>query len=163
MLVSGGAPSTLRSMEELPTPVEQRRDRTSEHQWARVLYVAAAFPFVFFLLLSHGHGSVVFWLAPVVLCIAAAIWRSYGLWVILFGIYIVGSGAYTVLMIRDLLRLAAGESPQILLDFDDSAVFLALWVFLVGMTIALFRIRPTRSGDLVENPPTAEPPSQLSG
>jgi hypothetical protein len=65
----------------------------------------------------------------------------FGWWVI-FVIYCVASALYVYALVRDLLRLGTGQTPSVLLDQSDTAVFI-VWVgLLVTVTLLLWMIRP---------------------
>ncbi len=124
---------------------------------ARAVYLLCSLPFVFLWLLSHGHAGVFFFLVPVILCILQAFRPSRAIWAVLFLGYLLLAGAFGVFLGADLVSLAGDGQPEILLDFDDSVAFILLELYLVGFTVGLYRIRPSRSDEFSANP-FASPP-----
>lgn len=124
---------------------------------ARAVYLLCSLPFVFLWLLSHGHAGLFFFLVPIILCILQAFRPSRALWVVLFLGYLVLAGTFGVFLAADVVSLAGHGQRAVLLDFDDSVAFVLLELYLVGFTVGLYRIRPSRLDESSENP-FASPP-----
>jgi len=108
---------------------------------AGVTYVIAGIGFLFWGLLGHDTSFLLVTVLPALLCVTQAYFQRRALWVIIFGLYLLGTVLYSGLILIDVLSLVTGGGPRVLLDVDDSAVFLIFLLFLAGTTWALFRVR----------------------
>jgi len=62
-------------------------------------------------------------------------------------LYLVGTAAYVVALVKDIVQLGGGGQPSILLDSDDSVVFVLLVIYLLAVCYGLFRVRPMFRGE----------------
>jgi hypothetical protein len=122
------------------------------HRTSRAAYLLSTLPFVFLWLLSHGHVEALWLLLPAALCLVQAIRPTRSIWVGVFGIYLVFTGIYGLVLLSDLMTLSGGGTPSVLLDTDDSIVFIALELAFIGLTAWLWIVRPKRTYDLTVNP-----------
>lgn len=115
------------------------------------VYLLAALPLLVFALIGVEYGAFLLYLVPALICIIQFFRPTKVVWLVVSVVYLAGTATYVVALIADLVHLARGRQPSILVDSDDSAVFVLLVVFLVSVCFGLLKVRP-RFGDDAENP-----------
>ena len=100
-------------------------------------------PFVVLWLLSHGHLGALWLLIPALLCVVQIFRPTRGAWAVIFAFYVLIGGAYAVLLVSDLaVLLGSSGAPRVLVDPDDSLVFVSIEVALVALAVWLWVVRP---------------------
>ena len=108
------------------------------------VYIVAAFGFLFFGLMGHDFPPYLYiGIALALLCFFQAYYQNVAVWWGVLILYAVGAVFYGWALIEDLIMLAQHEHGRILLDFDDSVVFVAFVVLLFAVTIWLLSSRPS--------------------
>ena len=106
------------------------------------VYIVAAIPAVLAALYGAEAGAFVpYLLAAGIIAVCFLHPTLVGWWVI-FVTYCVASALNVYALIRDLLRLAARQTPSVLLNRSDTTVFVAWLGLLVTITLLLWMIRP---------------------
>jgi len=116
------------------------------------VYLLAAMPVLVFAIVGLEYGAWAFYLLPALLCLVQFFRPTKPVWFVLFVLYLVGTAAYVVALIKDVGQLADGGRPSILLDSDDSVVFVLLVLYLLAMCYGMFRVRPIFRGESVSEP-----------
>jgi len=88
--------------------------------------------------LEHG-GYLVFGI-PALICVWLAVRPARRWATILFWPFTVGACLYGWLLVRDLIVLSQGGAPSVLLDTDDSVVFIMLELTLIALSVLFFVI-----------------------
>ena len=102
----------------------------------------AAAPLTLFALMGWEHGAYVF-VIPALICVALMLWPVRLGAFILFWPFALLACIYGCLLVIDLFILLRGSSPSVLLDADDSMVFVAVeLVFLVVSGLFFVMGRP---------------------
>jgi hypothetical protein len=105
------------------------------------VYLLAALPLLVFALVGTEYGAGFKYLIPALLCVVQFLRPTKLGWLVIFVLYLAGTTDYVVALIKDLVRIAGGQQPSILLDSDDSVVFALLVIYLVAVCFGLFRVR----------------------
>lgn len=113
------------------------------------VYLLAALPLLVFAIVGLEYGALVFYLLPALLFLVQFFRPTKPVWLVLFVLYLVGTATYFVALIKDVVQLAGGGRPSILLDSDDSVVFGLLVLYLLAMCFGIFRVRPMFRGESV--------------
>jgi len=85
------------------------------------------------------HGAYVTFGIPALICVALALWPARLGAAILFWPFAAGASLYGWLLVKDLMVLSRGGAPSVLLDADDSVVFVLLELTLIAVS-ALFLV-----------------------
>jgi Ca2+/H+ antiporter len=109
------------------------------------VYVLAAFGCLVLGLIGGDYTFLIVILMPAVLCLVQAHYQWRPMWVVIFSLYLIGSLAYGGLLLVDVIALVSGKRPQVLLDLDDSVVFVVLLSYIITVTWLLYRARPWRA------------------
>jgi hypothetical protein len=114
--------------------------------WHRAVYAAAAAPALLFALMGWEHGAYMTFGVLGLICLGLAAWPARVGAAVLFWPFAAGACLYGWLLAKDLVVLAKGGAPAVLLDLDDSVVFLAVELTLIAVA-ALFLImwRPLKA------------------
>jgi hypothetical protein len=78
------------------------------------------------------------------LCLIQAQYQWRVTWGVIFALYLLASLLYSGRLILDVIAQFNGQ-PQVLLDLDDSVVFVVFVVYVVAVTWLLYRARPWRA------------------
>ena len=114
------------------------QDSSRTPSWHRLVYALAAAPLVLFALIGWEYGASVTFAMPALICGALAIWPTRLGAAILFWPFAAGACVYGWLLVKDLLVLSQGGSPSVLVDADDSVVFVVLELTLVAVSLLFF-------------------------
>lgn len=106
------------------------------------VYLLASLPLLIFALVGAEYGALAFYLIPALICVVQFFRPTKPVWFVLFVLYLAGTAAYVVALIKDVVQLAGGGRPSILVDSDDSVVFVLLVIYLLAVCYGLFRVRP---------------------
>lgn len=87
------------------------------------IYLAAAVPFLLLTLAALFYDSAGLYLAGVVLCVAQFVRPTRVGWIFITGAYALVTCLFVYGFAYDVVSLARGRRPHILLDADDSVVF----------------------------------------
>jgi hypothetical protein len=90
------------------------------------------------------YGTVWFYSIPVGICLLQFIFPTPVGWGTIFGLFAAATAAMFFGVVRDVVRLAVGQSPSMLVDLDDSFAFVLFTAVLCGITTWLFFARPRR-------------------
>lgn len=124
--------------------------------WHRAVYAIAALPALVFTLMGWEHGAYMTFGLLTVICLALAVWPARLGAVVLFWPFAAGACLYAWLLAKDFVALARGGQTAVLLDFDDSVVFLVVEAILIAVA-TLFLVMWKPSGHrTVPEPPCAE-------
>ncbi len=115
------------------------------------VYLFAALPLLIFALVGLEYGAFVFYLIPALICIMQFFRPTRTVWLVLFVLYLAGTVAYVVALIKDLVRITGGGQPSILVDSDDSVVFVLLIICLLAVCYGFYRVRPMFRGKSVSD------------
>jgi hypothetical protein len=122
---------------------------------SRLVYLAAALPFLAFALLGAEYGAFGLYLAPAVLCAVQFFFPTTLGWTLITVLYGSAVLLYTWLALADLWRLMRGEAVSLFLDSDDSLAFLFLLALLYLFLVALLFVSPWKKlagpGDALTN------------
>jgi hypothetical protein len=88
-----------------------------------LIYLAAAVPFLLLTLAALFYDSAGLYLAAVVLCVAQFVRPTRVGWILITGAYALVTCLFVYGFAYDVVSLARGQRPNILLDADDSVVF----------------------------------------
>ena len=91
---------------------------------------------------GYEYGALFLYLVPALICLAQCFYPTVFVRGLFFVIFSAGSAVYCVAILSDVYRLAVGGHPSILLDVDDSVVFILFLLILLVITFALYAIRP---------------------
>lgn len=109
-----------------------------------VLYFLAAIPFLAFGLLGWEHGAFPFYAAFGIFIASQFFYYSFFGWIVVFGTYLTFTVLYTYLLVNDIFFGA----NKVLLDTDDSVVFIVVYIVISAFCVMLWRIRPNSRGEL---------------
>jgi hypothetical protein len=119
---------------------------------SRAVYLFTAIPWIFLGLLGAGEVTSLatfvrvpfFWLVAMVIaaCGVQCIRPNWIAWFIVFAGTTGTTALYAGAALFDVVRLIRGDRPDILSDFDDSAVFLGLLGLLILVVVWLWSSRP---------------------
>ena len=116
------------------------------------VYFLAALPLFVFALVGVEYGASAYYSIPALICVAQFFRPTKTVWLVLFVLYLMGTGGYSVALIKDVGQLVGGGQPSILVDSDDSVVFVLLVIYLLAVCYGLFRVRPMFRGKSTSNP-----------
>jgi hypothetical protein len=120
-------------------------DRLAAPDKPIAVYIVAAVGFLLFGLLAHDFPPFFYTCAAIaVLCFFQAYYQVHVLWLGILLLYVAGAIFYGWLLVMELVHLSKGDSTRVLLDFDDSVVFIAFVGLLFGVSYWLLRSRPRR-------------------
>jgi hypothetical protein len=105
-------------------------------------YLAASLPLLLIAIAGLQYGAFPLYAAPAVICLVQLFRPTMVGWLLIFIPYFVMSAAWVFGLARDLVRISTNQNPGILLDLDDSIVFLGLLVISLGLCFWLWRVRP---------------------
>lgn len=111
----------------------------------RWIFLIAIIPFSLLALMGAEYGAFFLYFWPALLCLIQFIYPTIFLWGIFLIVFLSGSVAYFILILKDIYKLIVGSSPSILIDFDDSIVFILFFIILVAITLGIFLSRPHRT------------------
>ena len=111
-------------------------------QPGRLFFVLAAIPLFLTGLVGAEYGAFVPYAILASICVVQAVYPTLLGWALAAAIYGAASAAYLYALVRDIIELARGKQPNILLNPTDSAVFVLFELVLVAIAIALFVHRP---------------------
>jgi hypothetical protein len=106
--------------------------------WHRAVYALAAAPLLLFTLMGWEHGAYVTFGIPALICLGLALWPSRLGAAILFWPFAAGASLYGYLLVKDVMVLSQGGAPSVLLDVDDSVVFVILELILITVSVLFF-------------------------
>ena len=111
--------------------------------WHRGVYLLAAAPLTLFALMGWEHGALLTFGIPALICVALMVRPVRIGAFILFWPFALLACIYGCLLVIDWFILLRGGSPSVLLDADDSVVFVAVeLVFLVVSVLFFVMGRP---------------------
>jgi hypothetical protein len=91
------------------------------------------------------HGAYMTFGVLTMVCLGLTAWPARVGAALLFWPFAAGACLYAWLLIKDLVVLARGEAPSVLVDVDDSVVFLVVELTLLAVATLLFIMwRPFR-------------------
>jgi hypothetical protein len=102
------------------------------------VYFFAALPFFFFGLWGWEHGAFLFYAAVGLFSILQMLFQTFFGWSVMFGLYLVHVTMYTYLFTSDVFL----GSNDVLVDTDDSVVFIIFYIFILTLFVMLWRVRP---------------------
>jgi hypothetical protein len=105
-------------------------------------YLAASLPLLLIAIAGLQYGAFPLYAAPAVICLVQFFRPTMVGWLLIFIPYFVLSAAWAFGLARDLVLISINQNPGILLDLDDSIVFLGLLVISLGLCFWLWRVRP---------------------
>jgi hypothetical protein len=88
-----------------------------------------------FTLMGWEHGAYVTFGIPTLICLGLALWPSRLGAAILFWPFAAGASLYGYLLVKDLTVLSQGGAPEVLVDADDSVVFVVLELTLIAVSV----------------------------
>jgi hypothetical protein len=106
--------------------------------WHRVVYALAAAVLLFFTLWGWEHGAYMTFGVGALICVGLALRPSRLGAAVLFWPFAAGACFYAALLVKDLVVLAQGGQPEVLLDADDSVAFLTIEFLLVVVSVLSF-------------------------
>lgn len=106
--------------------------------WHRAVYGLAAAPLLLFTLMGWEHGAYVTFGVPALICLGLALWPSRLGAATLFWPFAAGACLYGYLLVKDVVVLSRGGAPSVLLDADDSVVFVVLELILIAVSMLFF-------------------------
>lgn len=107
-------------------------------------YLLFALPLLLLALVGLQYGAFPLYAAPVVICIFQFFRPTMIGWLLIFLPCVAMSIAWLFGLVRDLAYIITGAKPSILLDLDDSLVFLFTLAMFLGFCWWLWKIRPTQ-------------------
>jgi hypothetical protein len=93
-------------------------------------------------LVGLQYGAFLLYATPVVICIIQFFRPTMLGWLLVFIPCAAMSVAWLFGLIRDLIKISKNSKPSILLDFDDSLVFLITLAVFIGLCYWLWHVRP---------------------
>lgn len=110
------------------------------------LYLAAALPFLVVALGGAEYGAFWVYFAPALVCAVQFVVPTKFGWGIVTVLYGASAVSYAGILLTDVWRFVKGEPLSVLLDADDSVMFLVMLAFLCFFAVALLtrRRRPYR-------------------
>lgn len=110
------------------------------------LYLAAALPFFVVALGGAEYGAFWIYFAPALVCAVQFVLPTKLGWGFVTVLYGVSAILCTGILLTDVWRFVRGEPLSVLLDADDSVMFLVMLAFLCFFAVALLsrRRRPQR-------------------
>jgi nicotinamide riboside transporter PnuC len=109
-----------------------------------VAYLLFALPLLLIALVGLQYGAFPLYAAPVVICIFQFFRPTMIGWLLIFLPCVAMCFAWLFGLVRDLAYIIIGARPSILLDLDDSLVFLVALALFLGFSWWLWRIRPAQ-------------------
>jgi hypothetical protein len=112
--------------------------------WHRGVYALAAAPMLLFTLMGWEEGGAITFGVPTLICVGLACRPSRLGAAILFWPFTAMACLYGYLLVKDLLVLSQGGAPSVLLDADDSVVFVLLeltFIAVSGLFFVMWRSR----------------------
>ena len=120
--------------------VGAREERRRIPAWHRGVFALAAAPLLLFTLMGWEHGAYVTFGIPALIVLWLVVRPTRLAATILFWPFTAGAVLYGCLLVMDLMVLSQGGSPSVLLDTDDSVVFVLLELTLIVVAVLLFVI-----------------------
>ena len=105
------------------------------------LYLAAALPFFVVALGGAEYGAFWIYFAPALVCGVQFVLPTRFGWGLVTVLYGAGAIFCTGILLTDVRRFVRGEPLSVLLDADDSVMFLVMLAFLCFFAVALLTRR----------------------
>lgn len=117
--------------------------RVTQGRW---VYILGSITLLLFALWGWEYGAFMPYLPIAALCIVQCFYPTMIGWGILFCVYLTGAGMYLYIFFRDLFQLIIGSksATSILVDLDDSIVFITLIGLIMVIAFSLYKIRPRK-------------------
>ena len=109
-----------------------------------LVYLVAAVLFAVIGLAGLEYGALPAYLLPAFICATQFTYPTPLGWGLVFIPVTFGAALWTFALARDLVWLVLGRRPSVLLDLDDSVVFLAALFITIVVAVILYRVRPRR-------------------
>jgi hypothetical protein len=109
-----------------------------------LVYLIAAVLFGVIGLAGLQYGALPLYLLPAIICATQFVYPTPLGWALVFTPVMAGTALWAFALVRDLVWLALGRRPSVLLDLDDSVVFVVLLSVCIAIALVLFRVRPGR-------------------
>lgn len=111
--------------------------------WHRAVYGLAAAPLLLFTLMGWEHGAYATFGVAALIGLGLVLWPVRLGAAVLFWPFGAMACLYGWMLVRDLWRLATGGRPSVLLDADDSVVFVVVELALLAAAVLfLYMWRP---------------------
>jgi hypothetical protein len=110
------------------------------------VYLLASGPLILLTLMGWEHGAYLATGVAALLCLGLAVWPLRLGAAVLFWPFAAGACWYGVALLKDVAALMTDGAVSVLLDADDSIVFVLLELVLIAVSALFFRMwRPRRS------------------
>lgn len=110
-----------------------------------LVYLIAAALFAVIGLAGIQYGALPAYLLSAIICTTQFAYPTPLGWGLVFAPVMTAAALWAFALARDLVWLALGRRPSVLLDVDDSVVFLVLLSVCIAMVLVLYRVRPRRT------------------
>jgi len=100
--------------------------------------------FFLFALWGYHYGAFPVYFILGLICVTQFFYPTLLGWFILFCLYLIGSGLYIFVVIKNILELIGGKRSGIFIDFDDTVFFSILISLIIILAVALIKLRPVR-------------------
>ncbi len=105
-------------------------------------YLLLALPLLLIALIGSQYGAAALYAVPAIICILQFFRPTFIGWLFVFlpcaGMTLVWSGGLLI----DIIKIMTKQHPSILLDSNDSIVFIIALAVFVGLSIWLWSVRP---------------------
>lgn len=108
------------------------------------LYLVCGLLFLGIGVVGAEYGAFLLYLVLSLVCAIQFAYPTALGWAFAFAPVAFVSALWALALVRDLARLALGKPLSVLLDFDDSAIFLLTLALCIGATAWMYRLRPRR-------------------
>ena len=103
-------------------------------QNARWVFIIASLPFFLFALWGYQYGAFLLYFIPGLICITQFFYPTLLGWLFIFCLYLIGSGLYIFVVIKDILKMIGGQRSGIFVDSDDTIFFCILISFIISIS-----------------------------
>lgn len=113
-------------------------------QKARWIFIVASMPFFLFSLWGNEYGAFPIYIIPSIICLAQFFCPTLLGWFFILCLYLIGSGLYIFVVIKDILKTLGGQGVGIFVDFDDTVIFCTLISLIIILAVSFIKLRPVR-------------------
>jgi hypothetical protein len=113
-------------------------------QRSRWIFIIASLPFFLFALWGYQYGAFPFYFIPGLICIVQFFYPTLLGWFLIFCLYLIGSGLYIFVVLKDIFKMIGGQRSGIFVDLSDTVFFCILILLIFVLAVALIKLRPVR-------------------
>ncbi len=106
------------------------------------VYLLCGVVFLLFAYESIEDGGFLVYCVPAVICLAQYLYPTNIGWIAVFIPFLLGSSFYLYVIFKDVYAISTGSPPGVFLNTTDTIIFSGLILFVVALTIWLWKVRP---------------------